>query len=117
MMKSWRVELTCGGEIFGGVPIKKGVFQGDALSPLLFVNGLMPLTHIRGAGNPRYEFRTGEKINHLLFIDDLKLYSKCERVFDSVIQTVKIFTEDIEVSFGMDKNATLVMKKDEIRWS
>ena len=75
-MKSWRVELTCGAKIFGQVPIKKGVFQGDALSPLLFLNDLMPLTHILGTANPRYEFQTGETINHLLFMDDLKLHSK-----------------------------------------
>ena len=115
-MKSWRVELTCGAEIFGQVPIKKGVFQGDALSPLLFLNDLMPLTHILGTANPRYEFQTGETINHLLFMDDLKLHSKYERVFDYVFQTVKIFTEDIEVPFGMDKSTVLVMKMGKIRW-
>ena len=49
-------------------------------------------------------------------MDDLKLYSNSERVLDSVIQAVKIFTEDIEVPFGMDKSAMLVIKKGEIRW-
>ena len=29
--------------------------------------------------NSGYEFRVGETINHLLFMDDLKLYSKSER--------------------------------------
>ena len=55
-MKSLRVELTCGADTFGEVPIKKGVFKGDMLSPLLFENGLIPLTHILIQANPRYVF-------------------------------------------------------------
>ena len=34
-MKIWRVELTAGG--------KRGIFQGDALSPLLLVIAMIPL--------------------------------------------------------------------------
>ena len=75
-MKPWRVELTYGSETLGEVPIKRGIFEGDALSPLLFVISLIPLTHILRTANPGYEFRTGEMINHLLFVDNLKLYSK-----------------------------------------
>ena len=36
MIKSWRVEATCGSETLGEVPIKRGTSQGDALLPLLF---------------------------------------------------------------------------------
>ena len=36
-MRSWRVELTCGKEVLGEVKIERGIFQGDSLSPLLFV--------------------------------------------------------------------------------
>ena len=75
-MKSWSVELTCGSETLGEVPIKRGIFQGDALSPLLFVIALTPLTHIPRTANPGYEFRTGETISHQLFMDDFKSYSK-----------------------------------------
>ena len=43
-MKNWRVELTCNNEKLGEVEIKKGIFQRDSLSPLLFVITLIPLT-------------------------------------------------------------------------
>ena len=71
-MKSWRVELTCSAETLGEAPIKRGIFQGDVLLPMLFVIALIPLSHILRTVNPGYEFRTGGTINQLLFMDDLK---------------------------------------------
>ena len=32
-----------------------------------------------------------QKLNHLLLVDDLKLYAKSERELDSFIQTMKYF--------------------------
>ena len=52
-------------------------------------------------------------------MDDLELYSKSEKALDSLIQTVRIFSEDIGMQFGIDKCAMLVMKKganSEVRW-
>ena len=94
--------------------IKNGIFQGDAPSPLLFIIALIPLTHILKTANPGYEFRTGETINHLLFLDDLKLYSKSERALDPNIQTVKIFIKDIRMQFAIGKCVMLVMKNGKI---
>ena len=51
-IRFWRVELTFTAKTLAEVPIKKGIFQGDAL---LFVITLIPLTHILRAANPRYE--------------------------------------------------------------
>ena len=112
-LKFWRVELTCGAETLGEVPIKSGIFQGDAPSPL-FIIALIPLTYILRIANPGYEFRTGETTNHLLFMDDLTLYSKSERALDSHNQTVRTFSENTGMPFRIDKSAMLVMKKGKI---
>ena len=104
------VELTCGTETLGEVPIKKGVFQGGALSPFLFLIVLIHLTHILTSANAGYEFRTVEVINFLLLMDDLKLYSKSERALDSLIQTVRIFIKDIGMQLGIDKCAMLILR-------
>ena len=45
-MKTWRVELTAGGKRFSEAKIQIGIFQGDALSPLLFVIAMMLIRHI-----------------------------------------------------------------------
>ena len=55
-MKFWRVELTCGAETLGAVPIKVGIFERNTPSPLLFVIDLIPLTHILRTANPDHEF-------------------------------------------------------------
>ena len=45
-MSSWNTLLTVNGQILGQVNIRRGIFQGDSLSPLLFVAALIPLTII-----------------------------------------------------------------------
>ena len=100
-VNSWWVELTCDAETLNEVPIKREIFQGHALSSLLIVIALIPLTLILRTAGPDYEFRTRETINHLLFMDDPKLYSKFERAMGSFIQTVRIFREDIGMQFGL----------------
>ena len=44
-------------------------------------------------------------------MNDLKLYSKSEKALDSLIQTIRIFSEDIGMKFGIDKCAMLVVKR------
>ena len=45
-MKKYRVELTVGVKSSAEMKINRGIFQGDAISPLLFVIAMMPLNHI-----------------------------------------------------------------------
>ena len=78
-MKSWNVNLSSNGEFLANVKIKRGIFQGDSLSPLLFVVCLIPLTQILRKVKCGYALKNGDKLNHLLFMDDLKLFAKDER--------------------------------------
>ena len=47
-------------------------------------------------------------------MDNLKLYSRSEKGLDSLVQTVRVFSEDIGMEFGIEKCAMLVMKKRKI---
>ena len=43
-----------------------------------------------------------EKINHLLFMDDLKLYNRNEKELHSLVQTICVFSKDIGMKFGIE---------------
>ena len=88
--------LGAGNSELGEIDIKRGIFQGDSLSPLRFVLALIPLNLILRKAKTAYEFSgSKEKINHLLLKHDLKLYSRNEKGLNSLVQIVRIFNEDI----------------------
>ena len=79
-MKNCRVELTTGGKSLAETKIQREIFQGDALSPVLFIIAMMPLNHILRKCTAEYELsRLQEKINHLMYMDDIKLFAKNEK--------------------------------------
>ena len=45
-MEKWKVMLCSGNSELGEVEIKRGIFQGDSLSPLMFVLAVIPLSLI-----------------------------------------------------------------------
>ena len=114
-MEKWKVMLCSGNSELGEVEIEEDIFQGDSLSTLVFVLALIPLSLILRKVEAPYEFsESKEKINHLLFMNDLKLCSQREKGLDSLAQTVRIFSEDIRMEFVIEKCAMLVMEKGKI---
>ena len=40
--------------------------------------------------------KSQEKINHLMYMDDIKLFAKNEKELETLIQTVRIYSQDME---------------------
>ena len=100
--------LCSGNSELGEVEIKHVIFQGDFLSPLVFVLALILSSLILRKAKAAYELsESKEKINHLLFMHDLKLHSRSEKGLDSLVQTVHVFSEDIGMEFSIEKCAIL----------
>src|SRR5450631_3979353 len=96
-MQKWTTELTSNGESLGRIPIRRGIFQGDALSPRLFIMAMAPISTILNRMKKGYEMEKGERksmISHLLYMDDIKLYSKTEEGMKSMVNTLKTISED-----------------------
>ena len=91
-MQQWRLSLTTDREDLGKVNVKRGIFQGDRV-------------------NACYKWGKKEyKLNHLLFMDDLKLYAKNEEQTNTLVRTVHVFSTDIGMEFGIKKFGILTMK-------
>ena len=111
-MRDWKSVLTLNGEVLGEGRIKCGIFEGDSLSPLLLVLSMIPLTILLERENIGYKFGKEQKMmNHLLYMDDLKLYGRSEQELESLIDVVRVFSRDIGMEFGLDKCAVLVLKQ------
>ena len=110
-LKYWRVELTAGGKGLAETKIQKGIFQGDTRSPLLFIIAMMPLNHILRKCTAGYKLsKSQEKINQLMYMDDIKLFAKNEKELETLIHAVRIYSQDIKIEFGIEKCTILVMK-------
>ena len=88
------------------------------MSPLLFVVCLLPLAHILRDDASVYHFASnGQKVNHLLFMDDLKFYASNEMSLESLIETVHVFSNVTAMEFEVEKCAVLTMKKGKMATS
>ena len=71
----------------------------------------MPLNHILRKCTARCKLsRSQEKINDLMYTDDIKLFAKNKNEQETLIHTVRIYSQDIGMEFGIEKCTMLVMK-------
>ena len=88
----------------GEILYKKGVFQGDYLSVILFILSLNPLLFLlnetegyKMAINTIYE----KIITHLFFVDDLKLYAATLQQSKFQLDIVTILVKISVVTFAL----------------
>jgi hypothetical protein len=118
-MPKWNTNITLqhskGEIVIENTKIRRGIFQGDSLSPLLFIMALNPLSHNLRKQNLGYQMearnKDSPKVSHLLYMDDLKLYAPNEDHLKRQVHLVAEFTQDICMDFGLDKCAKITLKK------
>ena len=59
-MESWKTQLTAYGKDLGEASIRRGIFQGDSLSPLLFVIAMLPLNSVLNKSASGYQLSKEE---------------------------------------------------------
>ena len=114
-MEQWKLLLTSNGKDLRGFDVKRGIFQEDNLLPLLFVLSMAPLSLILKKVNASYEWwKKQYKLNHLLSMDNLKLFSRSEEQIDTIVRTVHVFSADIVMEFGIKKPGILTVKRGKV---
>lgn len=96
------------------INIERGIFQGDSLSALWFCLALNPISETlnqTGYGFALKQGRSSKVISHLLFMDDLKIYTANKKQFDSVLKLTHQMSSDIGMSFGVKKCQTVIVEK------
>ena len=83
----------------------------NALSLLLFSRASMSPNHILRKCTTRYKLsKSHKKINVFMYTDDIKLSAKNEKELETLILTVRIYSQDIRLKFGIEKCAMPVLK-------
>ena len=90
-----------------------GIFQGDSLSPRLFCISLITLSIQLDNAGCGYQI-ISKSINHLFYMDDLKLFARNDNELTGLLDTVKKFNHNIGMQFGLDKCAKVTFIKGKI---
>ena len=90
------------------IEIKSSIYQGDSLSPLIFCLALVPLSPLLNKSAYVYNSPHG-KTGHLFYMDDLKTYAKSNE--EQTLRTIKSFSDDIGIEFGLDKCVKAIFKR------
>ena len=109
-IKQWNISIQLNNEVILEKKIERGILQGDSLSPLLFVLCMNPLSQKLNMCYPKVTVPAldGDHYtsNHLLFIDDLKLFAERDEVLDKMMAETEKFFNVVGLEMNKAKSAT-----------
>ena len=81
-----------------------------------FVLFLLPLTWMLKKSKMGYKPRNqAEKITHLMFMDNINLYAANDRQLENLVNIAKIFSNDIQMNFGINKCNKITIIKGKVK--
>ena len=96
----------------GRIDYKHGILKGDALSVILFIHQVNPASFLL-EDVKRYQLGNEEikqNLDHLFFVDDLKLYATNIDTGKLLLDIITTFTKDVGMSFGEKKCAYICIE-------
>ncbi len=110
VMARWIELPSDGGTHRIPVQFERGLHQGDSLSPLLFCLCVAPVSFALNAGGGfRSEFQE-ERVSHLMFMDDLKMYEESLAEMEATAGMVEGVAEALGMKFGVKKCGVASMR-------
>lgn len=113
-----KFSLKVNGGNYGYFEGRRGLRQGDPISPLLFVMIMEYLSRILGkmSALPNFRFHPmckKQKLTHLIFADDLMIFCKGnETSIKRVMETLKHFSETTGLEANIDKSNLFIAGVD-----
>ena len=111
LSKGWETKATLqatNGTIGAdSIKYRRGILQGDSLSVILYVLSVNPALFLLERTQQGYELGEAFRqiINHLFFVDDLKLYARSKQMAMLLLDIITTFTNDVGMKFGEAKCA------------
>ncbi|XP_067945468.1 uncharacterized protein [Watersipora subatra] len=94
-MTKWKTELEANDKKLASVKIKRGIYQGYSFSPLVFCICLNSPSIMLEKTQYGYQFKSGTKIKHLFYMNDIKMYARKEREIDSLIHLTQVLRSQL----------------------
>ncbi len=91
------------------VEMKRGIFQGDSLSPLLFCICVAPLSEALRKTKVFQADHQVKPITHLMYMDDLKVYAEDRENLEEVVRLVEEVSGAMGMELGLRKCAVAHM--------
>lgn len=114
-MTQWRIRIELpdprgvGLVQSGPIEYKRGIFQGDSLSPLLFCLTMLPLQAALDRWTDGVQIGIKHdaplKVTHQLYVDDLKIYAIGAAKLKGAIENVLDWSKSMNMSVGLAKCA------------
>ena len=105
-MLAWKTDMFLyheGGVVkVGNVQIRRGIFQGDGLSPLLFILSINPLSLLLNRRCKGYHMNDLH-ITHICYMDDIKTFSGSYDGLKKMAWLIHEFSSDIGMELGLSK--------------
>ena len=113
-MKLWKTDLYLyydgGCVLVEEVQFKRGIYQGDSLSPLLFIISINPISLLLNRKCRGYKLE-GINLTHILYMDDLKGYCDSPKSLEVMCHLIEEFTKDIGMELGLSKCGVIHMSR------
>ena len=115
IINSWTITLKIvtaqGKEHIGPIKANRGIMQGDDFSVLLYPISVDPISWTITSSEGYRLTHEKDKVTHLLFVDDLKCYTRSEQKLVTGTRTLANMFDDIGLSINLGKCATCHIKR------
>ena len=108
VMRLWRTDLevmTEAGTAQIRIQFRRGLFQGDALSPLIFVLAVALLSSFLRIAGGYSVAHYASPVTHLLFMDDLKVFEESKAEVESTLEVAERLARAVGMSLVARKCA------------